>query len=127
MDKFMATIKGKKVLGIVGALLLILGPILPCVSRGSHSYSYVYLEGEIADGIFVVILAAIALFMVFKAKKQIFVLIPTALAALLVFFEFSQMFEIADPAIGFFVMLLGMIALAIYPFVYKGEKTDIEV
>ncbi|MBR3003233.1 MAG: hypothetical protein IKF38_06770 [Clostridia bacterium] len=143
MENIMSKIKDTKILGIVGNALLAVGTLLPMVSVSVFgiSQSVSYISG---DGIFVLILSIIALLMIFadklSAKVAFFdkltnpklTLIPTALSALLLIIDTANVSSklggvntsLANISFGFgfWVMILGVIAAAAYPFLFKGEN-----
>ena len=147
MDKIMSYVKEKKYLGILGNALLILGVFLPFVSVSvsflgvSQSQSVSYIQG---DGIFVLILAVISLLMIFADKLSEKVpffgkfvnpkltLIPTVISIILLIIDVSNATGSASIygalaqislGFGFFVIVLGLIALVAYPFLYKGDSS----
>lgn len=147
MDKVMSLVKEKKYLGMIGNALLIIGVFLPFVTVTvslfgiSQSQSISYIQG---DGIFVLILAAISLLMIFADKlapKVAFfaklvnpklTLIPTVISVLLLIIDVSNSSGAASTysslasvslGFGFWIMVIGVIALVAYPFLYKGDST----
>ena len=101
MDKFMEKIKGTKILGIIGNLILAVAVFLPVLTVSvslfgiSQSQSISYIQG---DGIFVLILAIVNLLIIFadklsekvafmkKLSNQKFTLIPTAIVVMFICF-----------------------------------------
>ena len=140
MENFMNKLKTTKILGIVGYAIVIVSLFLPLitVSVFGMSQSVTYIEG---DGIFVLILAVIGLVMIFAdklAEKVPFfsklvnpklTSIPTAIiAALLLFLTFNSsklgaLGSVAKFSIGFYLLWVGTIVSAVYPFLYKGNDT----
>lgn len=148
MDKFMEKIKGTKILGIIGNLILAV--FLPVLTVSvslfgiSQSQSISYIQG---DGIFVLILAIVNLLIIFadklsekvafmkKLSNQKFTLIPTAIVVILLIVLISgkssaigQLGSYASLAnisygIGFWLLWIGAVISAIYPFLYKGNET----
>lgn len=133
MDK----IRNSKILGIVGNAVLLVGTFLPMytVSLFGISQSISYVQG---DGIFVILLAVIALLMIFADKladKVAFfgkltnpklTLIPTAISAILLIIAVTSVSStgygsLFSFGIGFYLMIIGLVAAAVYPFLYKGE------
>lgn len=146
MDKIMSFVKEKKYLGMLGNALLIIGVFLPFVSVSvslfgiSQSTSVSYIQG---DGIFVLILAIISLLMIFADKlseKVAFfgklvnpklTLIPTAISIILLIIDVSNSSGAASIysslasvslGFGFWIMVIGLVALVAYPFLYKGDS-----
>ena len=129
MDKFMEKIKGTKILGIIGNLILAVAVFLPVLTVSvslfgiSQSQSISYIQG---DGIFA--------FMK-KLSNQKFTLIPTAIVVILLIVLISgkssaigQLGSYASLAnisygIGFWLLWIGAVISAIYPFLYKGNET----
>lgn len=150
MDKFMEKIKGTKILGIIGNLILAVAVFLPVLTVSvslfgiSQSQSISYIQG---DGIFVLILAIVNLLIIFadklsekfafmkKLSNQKFTLIPTAIIVILLIVLISgkssaigQLGSYASLAnisygIGFWLLWIGAVISAIYPFLYKGNET----
>lgn len=150
MDKFMEKIKGTKILGIVGNIILAVAVFLPVLTVSvslfgiSQSQSLSYIQG---DGVFVLILAILNLVIIFadkisskvafmkKLENQKFTLIPTAIVAILLIVlavngtsslgELGQLASLANVSfgIGFWLLWVGTILSAIYPFLYKGNTT----
>lgn len=148
MDKFMEKIKGTKILGIIGNLILAVAVFLPVltvsVSLFGITKSISYIQG---DGIFVLILAIVNLLIIFadklsekvafmkKLSNQKFTLIPTAIIVILLIVLISgkssaigQLGSYASLAnisygIGFWLLWIGAVISAIYPFLYKGNET----
>ena len=141
----MEKLKSSRILGIVANALLIIAVFLPVISVSvslfgiSQSQSVNYIQG---DGIFVLILAIINLVIIFadklatkipfmaKVDNQKFTLIPTAInAILLIVLTFNGASALGgyaslakvDFGIGFYLLWLGVIASAVYPFLYKGN------
>ena len=110
----------------------------------SQSQSISYIQG---DGIFVLILAIVNLLIIFadklsekvafmkKLSNQKFTLIPTAIIVILLIVLISgkssaigQLGSYASLAnisygIGFWLLWIGAVISAIYPFLYKGNET----
>lgn len=150
MDKFMEKIKGTKILGIIGNLILAVAVFLPVLTVSvslfgiSQSQSISYIQG---DGIFVLILAIVNLLIIFadklsekvafmkKLSNQKFTLIPTAIVVILLIVLISgkssaigQLGSYASLAnisygIGFWLLWIGAVISAIYPLLYKGNET----
>ena len=150
MDKFMEKIKGTKILGIIGNLILAVAVFLPVLTVSvslfgiSQSQSISYIQG---DGIFVLILAIVNLLIIFadklsekvafmkKLSNQKFTIIHTAIVVNLLIVLISgkssaigQLGSYASLAnisygIGFWLLWIGAVISAIYPFLYKGNET----
>ena len=144
MDKFMEKIKGTKILGIIGNLILAVAVFLPVLTVSvslfgiSQSQSISYIQG---DGIFVLILAIVNLLIIFadklsekvafmkKLSNQKFTLIPTAIvvisgksSAIGQLGSYASLANISY-GIGFWLLWIGAVISAIYPFLYKGNET----
>ena len=138
MDKVLSILKNTKILGIIGAILLIIGNFFTFASVKVLwvEQSVSFIEG---NGVFVLILGILALLIVFidfilskipegklkflfKLRNQKIVLIPAIISAIILFIDGSESFELGSAGLGFYLLLIGVIALAIYPFLYKGDK-----
>lgn len=138
MDKLKTT----KILGIVGAILLIVGNFFPFVTVKLFGMkeSVSFMEG---DGIFTLILGIIALAMVlidfilakipegkfkflFKLRNQKLLLIPAIISAIIVIIDITntldESYGLAHIGFGFWVLVIGIVALAAHAFIYKGNK-----
>ena len=138
MDKVLSVLKNTKILGIIGAILLIIGNFFTFASVKVLwvEQSVSFIEG---NGVFVLILGILALLIIFidfilskipegklkflfKLRNQKIVLIPAIISAIILFIDGSESFELGSAGLGFYLLLIGVIALAIYPFLYKGDK-----
>ena len=138
MDKVLSVLKNTKILGIIGAILLIIGNFFTFASVKVLwvEQSVSFIEG---NGVFVLILGILALLIVFidfilskipegklkflfKLRNQKIVLIPAIISAIILFIVGSDAFEMGSAGLGFYLLLIGVIALVIYPFLYKGDK-----
>ncbi len=138
MENFMEKLKSTKILGILGNALIGVGTLLPLytVSVFGLSQSVSYIQGS--DGIVVLILAIVALIMIFadkledkvaffgKLKNPKLTLIPVAISALLLIISVSQVSGSGYGAffsfgIGFWLLVIGLVAAVVYPFLYKGD------
>ena len=138
MEKVLQFLKNTKILGIVGAILLIVGNFFTFVTTKILwvESSVKFIEG---DGVFVLILGILALVIIFmdfilskipegklkflfKLRIQKFVLIPAIISAIILFIDGKDAFDIGSAGLGFYLLLIGIIALVIYPFVYKEDK-----
>ena len=138
MDKVLSVLKNTKILGIIGAILLIIGNFFTFASVKVLwvEQSVSFIEG---NGVFVLILGILALLIIFidfilskipegklkflfKLRNQKIVLIPAIISAIILFIDGSESFELGSAGLGFYLLLIGVIALVIYPFLYKGDK-----
>lgn len=147
MDKFMEKLKTTKILGIVGNIILAVAVFLPLMTVSvsflgiSQSQSMSYIEG---DGVFVLILAIINLVLIFADKisdkvaffKKLInpkiTLIPTALILIILIVlttngasslgAYASLANISF-GIGYWLLWIGVIASAAYPFLYKENTT----
>lgn len=149
MEKIMKLVKETKFLGLVGNILLSIAVFLPIISVSvslfgfSHSKSVSYING---DGVIVLILAIINIILIFanKLSEKIpflskltnpkLTLIPTAIVAILLIAltsnsskllgsEYSSLATIKFN-IGFYLLWLGTLASAAYPFLYKDVSSS---
>lgn len=134
-------LKNSKILGIVGNALVAVGCFLPFISVSVFgiSQSASYIQG---DGVFVLILSIIALVMIFadklvekvpfleKVRNPKLTLIPTAISAILVVIAIVNSTSAGGLGgglvnvsfgFGFWMIVIGLVASAAYPFLYKGE------
>ena len=138
MDKVLSVLKNSKILGIVGAILLIIGNFFSfaTVKMFWVEESVSFIEG---DGVFVLISGIISLLIIFidfilskipegklkflfKLRNQKIVLIPAIISAIILFIDGRNAFDVGSAGLGFYLLLIGIIALVIYPFVYKEDK-----
>ena len=150
MEQSGELVEGSEILGIIGNLILAVAVFLPVLTVSvslfgiSQSQSISYIQG---DGIFVLILAIVNLLIIFadklsekvafmkKLSNQKFTLIPTAIIVILLIVLISgkssaigQLGSYASLAnisygIGFWLLWIGAVISAIYPFLYKGNET----
>ena len=149
MEKIMKCLKETKILGIIGNLILVISVFLPVISVSvsifgfSQSQSLSYIDG---DDIFVLILAIINIIMIFANKLESKVpfiakltnpklsLIPTIIIAILMLILTSNSSKLLGNKdyssfanikfnFGFYLLWLGTIASAIYPFLYKSSTS----
>jgi len=132
----MDTLKKTKILGIVGSLLLILGNFFPFVTMKvwGIKVSAKFIDG---DGIFILILGILALAIIFidfiiakipegkmaflsKLRNPMFTLIPAIASAVILLMNLDSLDD-GKAGLGFYMLLLGTIALVVFPFMYKGE------
>ena len=139
MDKVLSVLKNTKILGIVGSILLIIGTLFPF-----YTVSFLGIKASVklienTAGKIMLVVGIISLAMVFidfiiskipegkatflsKLKNQKLVLIPAAIALILLIVSANQdTYGLGKLAFGFYLLLIGIIALVAYPFMYKGE------
>lgn len=151
MDQVKDKVMNTKILGIVGAILTIIGVFLPFATVTASLFGYSasqsvsFIEG---DGVFVLILSIIALVMIFANliasklnggianffKKLInpkLTLIPTIISAIILIIDMSNADSVVGQTAGLatvsfgagvWIMWIGLIATAAYPFVYKKAE-----
>lgn len=146
MDKFLDKLKTTRILGICGSLLIAIGTFLPIATTSilgmSQTYFYVQLGG---DGIIVLVLAIVSLLLIFadklekiipifsKIKNPKYTLIPTVISAILLIvtaikitsnanFNVLGLAVKADLGFAFWVIWIGIVLSAIYPFLYNENK-----
>ena len=140
----MEILKTKKYLGIAGNALLIIGLFLPFISAPSAALNILAAFGVptsfIASGvgILILILSLASLAIIFadkladkvpalsKLDNQKYTLIPTAISGFIVL---SNVFNALPNlkagiglGIGIWICIIGIVACAAYPFLYKGEN-----
>lgn len=135
-----------KLLGIVGTIITIIGVFLPFATVSANilgykaSESVSFIEG---DGVFILILSVVTLLMLFsnmlankveffrKLSKPKLVLTPTVISIGILVYNMINAGEVVGElgglvkvsyGIGTWVMWIGLIATAIFPFIYKGEE-----
>lgn len=149
----MEKLKNTKLLGIIGVVVTIIGLFLPFATVTAkafgikHSESITYIQ---ADGIYVLILAVVTLLMIFSDKlsekvaffKKIsnmkVVLAPVILSAIILIFDMINAADaIGDVSsslvkaevsygIGLWVLWIGLIATAVFPFLYKKSENSVQ-
>lgn len=150
MDKVMSFVKEKKYLGMIAHALIIIGTFLPLMTisvkflgvSNSQSFSYIQAGGA---GWLTLILSVIALLMIFADKleekvpffanlaNQKFTLIPTAISAIILIINLQNYTSsgasalvsslgAASFSIGFWIIVVGLVAAVVYPFLYKGDS-----
>ena len=141
----MEKIRSTKILAIVGIACLILGIFFPYVNIKIWSLTQSVALTHYWEG-YVIVLVAIAngimIFREFVEKyiPKLFIgkfgefltkvnnpkatLIPTGIAALLVIYLNTAVHisSYVKYGLGFYIIVIGIVALAAYPFVYKEEK-----
>ena len=139
MDKVLSVLKSTKILGIVGSILLIIGTLFPF-----YTVSFLGIKASVklienTAGKIMLIVGIISLAMIFidfiiskipegkatfllNLRNQKLILIPAAIALILLIVSANQdTYGLGKLAFGFYLLLIGIIALAAYPFMYKGE------
>ena len=145
----MEILKQKRYLGMVGAILVIVGLFLPFITvsvsflgvSNSQSTSWIATGGF--DAILVLLLSVVTLLMIFSDKladkvaffgkfsNQKLTLVPTVISALLLIFSVTQASSAmgivgslgsVSFGIGFWLIIVGLVACVAYPFIYKGEN-----
>lgn len=149
MDQVKEKLTKTKLLGLIGTILTIISVFLPFATVKANvlgvkaSQSTTFIEG---DGIFVLVLAIIALLMVLastiatkvpffgKLAKTKLVLIPTILSAIILIIDMANASELVGSAsssiakvtvsygIGTWVLWIGLILTAVYAFIYKKAE-----
>ena len=149
MEKIMHYLKETKLLGLIANIILVISVFLPIITVTvslfgfSHSETISYIKG---DGIFILILAIINIILIFankladkipfmsKLTNPKYSLVPTAIIALLLIILMSNKgkllgndystFATIKYNIGFYLLWLGTIASAAYPFLYKDTNSN---
>ena len=138
MDKVLSILKNTKILGIIGAILLIIGNFFTFASVKVLwvEQSVSFIEG---DGVFVLISGIISLLIIFidfilskipegklkflfELRNQKFVLVPAIISAIILFIDGRNAFDVGSAGLGFYLLLIGVITLIIYPFLFKEDK-----
>ena len=148
----MEKLKNTKLLGIIGAIVTIIGLFLPFATATAKAFGMKYSESVNyiqADGVFVLILTIITLLIIFSDKlseKVAFfkklsnvklALIPTIISAIILIFDMINAADIVGDAsisslvkvevsygIGLWVIWIGLIATAVFPFLYKKSENS---
>ena len=139
MDKVLSVLKSTKILGIVGSILLIIGTLFPF-----YTVSFLGIKASVklienTTGKIMLIVGIISLAMIFidfiiskipegkatfllNLRNQKLILIPAAIALILLIVSANQdTYGLGKLAFGFYLLLIGIIALVAYPFMYKEE------
>jgi len=139
MDKVLSVLKSTKILGIVGSILLIIGTLFPF-----YTVSFLGIKASVklienTTGKIMLIVGIISLAMIFidfiiskipegkatfllNLRNQKLILIPAAIVLILLIVSANQdTYGLGKLAFGFYLLLIGIIALVAYPFMYKGE------
>lgn len=139
-NKVINFMKNSKLLGIIGAALVIIGVFLPLVKAEIWflSESISYIKG---DGIFPLILSVITLIMIFadviaqkveslsnifnKISNPKLTLIPTIISIVIIItmmVDFSENSGYITYQIGFYTIWLGLILSLLYGIFYKKSE-----
>lgn len=138
--KFIENIKGKLndkmfIICLVGLFLMIVGVFLPLykveVFGMSKSINYIYNDGKIADGIFIIILALIML-VLYAFNKSKFACIPAGIAMILLIHCYSDIksstsifgAQIGSFSIGFYIMIIGTLMAGICSLLVNKSKNN---
>ncbi len=130
----MEYLKKTKILGAVGAILLIIGNFFPFMTIRKHSVNFI--EG---DGVFTLILGIIALLLIFidfiiakipegkanflyKLRNPKWLLVPGILSAIIILVDSGDAFELGSPGFGFWLLVIGVVAVIAHAFLYKGDQ-----
>lgn len=149
MQNFLNLVKEKcqntKILGIVGAILLIVGNFFTYAKVSIFGIKEGISFIEVAGGKILVILGVLNLVLVFKEliKPKIpanilekikiidntkVILVPTIISVIVILIANGEIFDygIAKPSFGCYVLWIGIILSAVYPFIFK-EKNNTEI
>ena len=133
----MEKLKTTKILGAVGAILLIIGNFFPFMTIkffGKRSINFI--DG---DGVFTLILGIIALLLIFidliiakipegkanflyKLRNPKWLLVPGILSAIIILVDSGDVFELGSPGFGFWLLVIGVVAVIAHAFIYKGDQ-----
>lgn len=141
----MEKLRTTKILGIVGTILVAVSVFLPVITSNFSSDTANLMNlteahsGATNTGVWVLILAIVNCVIIFadklsatvpvleKVSNQKFTLIPTIVAAVLAFVGINSIMSIPMASLavsygfGFWTLIVGFVALVVYPFLYKGE------
>jgi len=139
MDKVLSILKNSKIPGIVGAILLIVGNFFSFYTISFFGISSSVNLISSTQGKLILLLGLFALVIIFidfiiskipegkadflkKLRNQKLTLVSSIASAILLFLATNgDTYGIAKLAFGFYVILIGIIALATYGIFYKGE------
>lgn len=144
MDKVLSVLKNTKILGIVGCALLILGNFFSfaSISIWGFSESVSLVSDEMDNFFWILVLGVLALALVYidfiiskipegkveflkKLRNPKLVLIPAIISVIMIFVKASNVdifkYSYIKAGFGFYLLLIGAIALAAYPFLHKSE------
>lgn len=143
MNKCIENIKGKLsdkkfIICLVGVALMIIGVFLPLykieIFGVSQSMNYFSNDGEMADGIFIIILAIIML-VLYAFNKSKFACIPAIISIILLIHCYSDLkssssifgSQIGSFGIGFYTMVIGTLMAGICSLlIIEPKKASIE-
>jgi len=121
-------------IGVVGCLLLLIGNFFTFVTVKAlgMSESVKFVDG---DGVFVIIAAVVAFIFIYM-KKGKWNYAPAIISAAVAIYDVMDAKDAVgsvgslikvnvDYGIGFFMIMLGAIAVAAYAFLYKNDDKDI--
>lgn len=121
-------------IGMVGCLLLLIGNFFTFVTVKAMgmSESVKFVDG---DGVFVIVAAIVAAVFIYL-KKGKWNYAPALISAAVAIYDVMDAKDVAgsvsslvkvniDYGIGFFMIMLGAIAIAAYAFLYKADDKDI--
>lgn len=146
----MEILREKRYLGMLGNVLILVGAFLPLMTISvsflgvsqSQSFSYIQAGGA---GWLTIALTVVSLLMVFsdfletkvpffgKFGNQKLTLIPTGISAVILILNVMNYGASGASAlvsslgkqtwgIGFWIIIVGLVASAVYPFLYKGSN-----
>ena len=116
IDSASPLVKYSLYIGLGGCLLVIIGCFLPWITV--FGVTGTWSEG---DGIFAILLAITSGILIFL-KKDKYSLISSGLAAILFFISFFKIIvNRFRPGFGCYIVLLGVVAMGIYPFINKKK------
>ena len=109
--------KNKKMIGLAGCILTILGCFLPFASTFEISIDYAS-----GDGIFVIVAAIVSGILIFLNKSKA-VFIPSIIATVILANTTIKIIQIdgASFEIGFLLILVGLIVTIAYPFINNSK------
>lgn len=129
-------------IGVVGCVLLLIGNFFTFFTvEGtalgvSHSKSVNFIEG---DGVFIIVAAIVAAIFIYM-KKGKWNYVPAFISAAIAIYDVIQANNNANSVklgflvkievqygIGFFMIILGAIAVAAYAFLYKEESEEMQL
>lgn len=148
MEKVIEKCKNTKILGVIGAICLILGMFLPYISFHYFGYTSSIKLCNFWQGNTILFLAILNLLSICKdfieeripnifnnefgekiktINNQKLTLIATVGAAILaLYLTWGWGLELfKNYSIGFYLLWIGIILLVIYAFVYKGENKEV--
>lgn len=144
MEKVKEKVMHTKILAAIGIACMILGIFFAYVKVSLWGFSQSISLLKYWEGYVILVLALVNILIIFKAnvekflpkmfkgkfgqflvkiENQKFSLIPTGLVAVLVIYLHSVVMTSSyiHYGLGFYLILIGIILLAVYPFIYKAE------